>query len=495
MKKEGLRNIPSVHELLESRELANLSASGVYSRGLIISTVREVLEDLRGQLREDVEGEMRNAEFEICTPHSEIHIPKSSSGEVDLSTDAIVSLVKARLMKKSRLSLQRVINATGVIIHTCLGRSPISKKALEKIQELAQGYCSLETDLSTGKRAPRGEYLETLICTLTGAEAGMVVNNNAAAVLLALDTLARGKEVIVSRSQLVEIGGSFRMPEIMEKSGAILREVGTTNKTYPEDYRRAITPNTSLLLMVHPSNFRMLGFTATVSARELVALGREYGLPVMYDLGSGALIDFASYGLSHEPTVQESVEAGVDITTFSTDKLLGGPQGGLIVGRKNPVSLMKKNPLARALRIGKLSLAALEATLGLYTSGTNLPEALPILEMIARPLEEIEGRCQKFIKELSQMAPEVEVTVEEGFSTVGGGSLPGEEIPTRLLSINPKPFSAQKLSDMLRLNTPSILGRIEKDRVLLDLRTVRNEEETREILSALARCYVRGKET
>lgn len=477
---KSLRNIPSVHELVEivACDLASHDfapegrarpalggARYTYPRDLIVSTVREVLEDLRGQLKE------------------------GRTSETVLSHAEIVSLVKARLMEKAGLSLQKVINATGVIVHTCLGRSPLPAKALENIQKLAEGYCSLETDLSTGRRSPRGEYLETLTCTLTGAETAMVVNNNAAAVLLTLDTLARGKEVIVSRSQLVEIGGSFRMPEVMEKSGVILKEVGTTNKTYLADYKRAITPNTALLLLVHPSNFRMVGFISTVSAQELVTLGREYGLPVMYDLGSGALIDFASYGLSHEPTVQESVEAGVDITTFSTDKLLGGPQGGLIVGKRGVINLMKKNPLARALRIGKLSLAALEATLGLYTDKENLPKTLPILEMIARPLEEIERQCQKFIKELSHRIPEVEVLIDEGFSTVGGGSLPGEEIPTRLLSINPRPHSAQELSNMLRLNVPSILGRIEKDRVLLDLRTVRDKEESGEILSALVRCY------
>ncbi|HLA37836.1 MAG TPA: L-seryl-tRNA(Sec) selenium transferase [Candidatus Brocadiales bacterium] len=482
MEKEGLRNIPSVHELVEivacdlaSHECSEGSASVsdkltryTYPRGLIVSTVREVLEDLRGRLK-------AGAIHELPLP------------------DAVVSLVKARLMKKVNLSLQRVINATGVIIHTCLGRSPLPVKALEDVQERAKGYCYLEMDLSTGKRAPRGEYLETLICTLTGAEAGMAVNNNAAAVLLALDTLARGKEVIVSRSQLVEIGGSFRMPEVMEKGGAILREVGTTNKTYLADYEKAITPNTALLLMVHPSNFRMVGFTAEVGIAELVALGREHGLPVMYDLGSGALIDFASYGLSHEPTVQESVEAGVDITTFSTDKLLGGPQGGVIVGKRDLINLMKKNPLTRALRMGKLSIAALEATLGLYANKETLTKTLPILEMIARPIEEIEEQCREFVQELSGTTPGVEISVEEGFSTIGGGSLPGEEIPTRLLSINPRPRSAQELSDTLRMNVPSILGRIERDRVLLDLRTVRNKEESGEILSALVRCYQEPK--
>jgi L-seryl-tRNA(Ser) seleniumtransferase len=471
MKRETLRNLPSVHELVESQELSQLGL--IYPRGLIVSTVREVLEGLREQLKAGA-----------------IHEPRTNIIRDELPLpDAIVSLVKDRLTERAGLPLQRVINATGVIIHTCLGRSPLSEKALEGVRELAGGYCSLETDLSTGERAPRGRYLEALICTLTGAEAALIVNNNAAAVLLALDTFARGKEVVVSRSHLVEIGGSFRMPEVMEKSGALLKEVGTTNKTYLADYKRAITPNTALLLLVHPSNFRIVGFTATVSPGELVALGRECGLPVMYDLGSGALIDFTSYGLSHEPTVQESVEAGVDITTFSTDKLIGGPQGGLIVGKDGLVNLMKKNPLARALRMGKLSLAALEATLNLYTAKENLPQALPLLEMIARPVEELENQCQEFIKELSRVVPKMGVVMEEGFSTVGGGSLPEEKIPTRRLSMDPGPHSAQELSNRLRLNIPSILGTVEKDRVVLDLRTVRDREERAEILSALIRCY------
>ncbi len=465
-KKQELRNIPSVHEILENQEIAKLGTT--YPRALIVSTVRELLEELRGRLKGQKDGPLL---------------------ETDFSSTAIASLVKTKLMEKAGLSLQRVVNGTGVIIHTCLGRSPLPVKALENIRALASGYCSLEMDLSTGKRSPRGEYLESLICTLTGAESAMVVNNNAAAVLLALDTMARGKEVIVSRSQLVEIGGSFRMPEVMEKSGAILKEVGTTNKTYLADYRRAITPNTALLLIVHPSNFRMIGFTENASIQELVALGREYGIPVMYDLGSGALVDFTSYGLAHEPTVLESLKAGVDIATFSTDKLLGGPQGGLVVGRKRFVDAMKKNPLTRALRVDKLSLAALEATLSLYTDMENLPQSLPILEMIARPLKEIDSECQDFIKKLHQIAPQVEATIEEGLSTIGGGSLPGEEIPTRLLSINPRPYGTEELSSMLRLNTPAILGRIKKDRVLLDFRTVRNKEEIEVILKALARCY------
>ncbi|HHT9117251.1 MAG TPA: L-seryl-tRNA(Sec) selenium transferase [Candidatus Hypogeohydataceae bacterium YC38] len=462
MDKEDLRNIPSVSELLELPEISELSTR--YPRPLVVSAIRDVLEGLREVMR----GPQRE--------------------ELDLSPHALLPRVNKRLLEKASLPMQRVINATGVVIHTCLGRSPLAQEALKNALETAKGYCSLEIDLLTGKRAPRGEHLEALTCALTGAEAAMVVNNNAAAVLLALDSLAKGKEAIISRSQLVEIGGSFRMPEVMAKSGAIMVEVGTTNRTYLSDYRKAITPNTALFLQVHPSNFRIVGFTTSVETEELVRLGREYGIPVMYDLGSGALIDYKALGLSHESTVEESVKAGVDITTFSTDKLLGGPQGGLIVGRKRFVDIMKSNPFARALRVDKLTIAALEATLRLYSQGEKLAETLPIQRMLTKKLEDVEKECRRFLKELYERAGNrIRATVEDGVSTVGGGSLPGEEIPTKLVSLSLEGLSAQELSDELRLNNPSIFGRIEKERFLLDLRTLGDEAEVEEILSALLR--------
>lgn len=461
MDREGLRNIPSVNEILELPEVSSLGKG--YPRPLILSIIRELLEDIRGN--------------RVCP------------GE--LSPSSLLPLIKERLVERAGTPLERVINATGVVIHTCLGRSPLASEALERIKEVAEGYCSLEIDVPTGKRVPRGKYLEAVACAMTGAEASMVVNNNAAAVLLALDTFARGKEVIVSRSQLVEIGGSFRMPEVMAKSGAILVEVGTTNRTYLSDYKKAITPNTALLLKVHPSNFSIIGFTTSVGTEELVGLAQEYNIPVMYDLGSGALLDFSPLGLSYEPTVAEGVKAGADIITFSTDKLLGGPQGGLIVGKKRFIEQMKKNPLARALRVDKITIAALEATLGLYAEG--LSQTLPILGMLTRPLKDIERQCQEFLKELSQKSGgRIHATIEGGVSQVGGGSLPGEEIPTRLICLSPPEtggLSAQELSERLRLNEPPVFARIEKDRVLLDLRTVLGAGEIGEMVSALLRIY------
>ncbi|HCN20235.1 MAG TPA: L-seryl-tRNA(Sec) selenium transferase, partial [Planctomycetia bacterium] len=296
MDKKDLRNIPSVSSLLETPEISEFCSS--YPRSLVVSTIREVLDKLREA------------------------IGRSGTSDTDISPPAILSLVKERLLERGKVPIRRVINATGVLVHTGLGRAPLASEALEAVKDIAEGYCSLEVDLLTGKRSSRGDHVESLAVALTGAEAAMVVNNNAAAVLLALDTLARGKEVIISRSQLVEIGGSFRMPEVMAKSGAIMVEVGTTNRTYISDYRKAITLNTALILKVHSSNFRIIGFTASPELEELARMARVFEIPVMYDVGSGALFNLETYGLPYEPTVEESVRAGTDIITFSTDKLL-----------------------------------------------------------------------------------------------------------------------------------------------------------------------------
>ncbi len=464
MKKKDLRNIPSVSALLEMPEISKFYAS--YPRALVVSTIREVLDDLR----ESVE--------------------RSDNSDTDLSPSAILPLIKGKLLARGKLPISRVINATGVLIHTGLGRTPLAAEAIKEIEETAGGYCSLEVDVSTGKRSSRTAHIEALVVALTGAEAAMVVNNNAAAVLLGLDTLAGGKEVIISRSQQVEIGGSFRMPEVMAKSGAKMVEVGTTNRTYISDYRGAITLDTTLLLNVHSSNYRIVGFTAEAKIEELVQLGREFEIPVMYDLGSGALFDLKQYGLPHEPTVEESVRAGIDITTFSTDKLLGGPQGGVIVGKKRFVDLMKQNPLARALRVDKLTIAALEATLKLYADKEAVAQRLPILKMLTRTLEDIERESKQFIKELSSRSGgKIAATLEDGSSAVGGGSLPGEAIPTKLIAISAKKPSAQELSDRLRQNVPPIFARIVDDRVLLDLRTVTNGSETAETLNAILNIF------
>ncbi len=464
MKKKDLRNIPSVSALLEMPEISKFYAG--YPRALVVSTIREVLDDLR----ESVE--------------------RSDNSDTDLSPSAILPLIKGKLLARGKLPISRVINATGVVVHTGLGRTPLAADVIEGIKEVAEGYCSLEVDVSTGKRSSRTAHIEALVLALTGAEAAMVVNNNAAAVLLGLDTLAGGKEVIISRSQQVEIGGSFRMPEVMAKSGAKMVEVGTTNRTYISDYRGAITLDTTLLLNVHSSNYRIVGFTAEAKIEELVQLGREFEIPVMYDLGSGALFDLKQYGLPHEPTVEESVRAGIDITTFSTDKLLGGPQGGVIVGKKRFVDLMKQNPLARALRVDKLTIAALEATLKLYADKEAVAQRLPILKMLTRTLEDIERESKQFIKELSSRSGgKIAATLEDGSSAVGGGSLPGEAIPTKLIAISAKKPSAQELSDRLRQNVPPIFARIVDDRLLLDLRTVTNGSETAETLNAILNIF------
>lgn len=462
MNKKDLRNIPSVSTLLETPGVSRLFSS--YPRALVVSTIRDVLDELRDS------------------------IMRLNTSRSDLSPEAILPLIKEKLQERAKVPVRRVINATGVLLHTGLGRSPLPGEALERIGDVAGGYCSLEVDLASGKRSSRGEHVEALTVALTGAEAAMVVNNNAAAVLLTLDTLARDKEVIISRSQLVEIGGSFRMPEVMAKSGAIMVEVGTTNRTYISDYRKAITPNTALFLKVHSSNFRIVGFTTSVGIEELVRLGKEYEIPVMYDLGSGALFNLGVFGLPYEPPVEEGIKAGTDIVTFSTDKLLGGPQGGLIVGKKRYVDLIRRNPLARALRVDKLTIAALEATLRLYMDRPRLAQRLPILRMLTRPLKDIEEESRRFMEELTKRgSSRFTGALEDGSSAVGGGSLPGEQIPTKLIALSADTLSAQELSDRLRQNDPPIFARIEKDRLLIDLRTVLNRADVDEILNALLR--------
>jgi L-seryl-tRNA(Ser) seleniumtransferase len=395
---------------------------------------------------------------------------------VDLSPQRLSLLVQQSLQQKFS-GIEHAINATGIILHTGLGRAPLADEAARQIQDCLKGFCTLEIEKLTGRRGFRYQHIEQLICMITGAESALVVNNNAAAVLLALDTLARGTEAIISRSQLVEIGGSFRMPDVMARSGAILVEVGTTNKTYLTDYSNAITERTGLLLKVHQSNFKIVGFTETVDLHDLVSLGKERNIPVVYDLGSGALIDPKRFGLPHEPTVQESIKAGVDIVTFSTDKLLGGPQGGIIAGKKKWVDMLKRNPLTRALRVGKLTIAALEATLRLYLEEDIAVKKVPVLKMILTPLEAIEERCKLLINKLnSETKTYFNVLAVDGNSEMGGGSLPGEGIPTKLVSLQSGKMTAEEVAARLRDNTPPVFARIEQGRVLLDMRTVYDEE-------------------
>ncbi|MCX7981410.1 MAG: L-seryl-tRNA(Sec) selenium transferase [Syntrophales bacterium] len=391
--------------------------------------------------------------------------------------DHILRQVKERIENLTDFRLRRVINATGVILHTNLGRAPLGKKIVKKITEIAGGYSNLEFDLEKGERGLRYDHVRGLLQILTGAEDGCVVNNNAAAVLIALETMAKGREVIVSRGELIEIGGEFRIPEVMEKSGAILKEVGTTNRTHLWDYEKAIGPETALLLKVHPSNYRIVGFTNEVSIEELVHLGKRTSIPVMYDLGSGNLIDLKRYHLLDEPTVQSVVAAGADIVTCSGDKLLGGPQAGIILGRKDLIAGIMRNPLNRALRIDKLTLIALEATLKEYLNPEGARQEIPVLKILSEPVKEVKKRALLICRRLQKRrGNKINVHLWPGKSLVGGGSLPGQELETILLQIELPGLTSSQLSVKLRQLPVPIIPRVEEDCVLLDIRTIQEED-------------------
>lgn len=451
-----LRHLPAVDEVLRSPQLANLLAK--QPRHLVVEAAREVLERRRRAILNE-----------------EMPAPKDISRE-DILTGVVKEIVRA-VVRGTRPKLRRVINATGVVLHTNLGRALLSPAARAALENAASGYSNLELDLDSGRRGSRYAHLEELLTRLTGTETAMVVNNNAAAVLLALSTLARGREVIVSRGQLVEIGGSFRIPEIMAQSGAILVEVGTTNKTYPDDYRKAITERTALLLHVHTSNYRIVGFTRETPIEELVALGRETGLPVMSDLGSGFLVDLSAFGLPPEPTVQQVVAAGSDVITFSGDKLLGGPQAGIIVGRRQYVDKMKKNPFTRAMRIDKLTVAALEATLRAYLEPEQAITEIPTLSMLTAKRAEVEKRARALAEHLKEMAGKwAQIDVEPTTSQVGGGAMPTADLPSMAVTVRPRQMSSEQLARALRVQDPAVMGRVQDERLVLDMRTVLPEE-------------------
>jgi len=404
-------------------------------------------------------------------------ILKKGSIEVPDSPESWDLLFQKRILELMEFRLKRVINATGIVIHTNLGRSLLPENAANRLSLAATRYTNLEFDLASGKRGSRYSLVEQIICDLTGAEAALVVNNNAAAVLLALDTLARGREAIVSRGQLVEIGGSFRIPDVMQKSGATLVEVGATNRTHLYDYERAISESTGLLLKVHTSNFRIIGFSSEVSAEELVELGGKYDLPVMEDLGSGSLVDLSMFGLPHEPTVQEVVASGVDVATFSGDKLLGGPQAGIIVGREKIITRIKKNPLNRALRIDKFTLAALETVLRDYYDSRKVLTRNQTLRMISEKPEIIKKRAQRFMRRTkSSIAQSCELALTQTISRVGGGALPEYGLDSWAVELNPLGQSVATLERSLRTLPIPLIGRVENDRLLLDFRTVIDEE-------------------
>ena len=447
---EELRKLPSVDRLLQTPALTQVVTE--WGQELATNAARVVIERAR---RAILDGQ-------TC--------PKLD----ELAQNALIEVQQV-----TQPSLRRLINATGVIIHTNLGRAPLSRATQEAMIAAAQGYTNLEYDLVAGRRGSRYDHAVTLLRQLTGAEDALVVNNNAGAVLLALAGVAAGREVIVSRSQLVEIGGGFRVPEVMRQSGAQLVEVGTTNRTHLRDYQMAIRPETAALLRVHRSNFRIIGFTADVSLAEMVALAREHGLAVVDDLGSGSLLDTTIYGLAPEPRVQESVAVGADLVTFSGDKLLGGPQAGVIVGRARWIQVLRRHPLARALRVDKLTLAGLQATLLHYLRGEAERE-IPIWRMIATPLDELKARAQRWATFFSEKGIAAKVMPAE--SAIGGGSLPGETLPTMAVTLSP--CSAEALGRALREGNPPVVARIAEDKVWLDPRTVFPEEET-ELLAAV----------
>jgi L-seryl-tRNA(Ser) seleniumtransferase len=394
-----------------------------------------------------------------------------------LSDARTLKMVEETVKKTMAPKLLPAINVTGVVVHTNLGRSLLAEEAIHNLQAIGSKYSNLEFDLSSGTRGTRYSHIEDILCEISGAEAGLAVNNNAGAVLLCLETIAKNKKVVISRGELVEIGGSFRIPDVMAKSGAILHEVGTTNRTHLKDYENAIENDTGLLLKVHKSNYSVVGFSAEVSLKQLTALGEKYHLPVMEDLGSGTFIDFSKYGLLKEPTVQESVAAGPDVITFSGDKLLGGPQAGLIVGKKEVVDKIKKNPITRALRIDKLTLAALENTLRLYRDEETAIHAIPTLRMLTLPLDSIEKKAQRLRKILENIGdPRIHIELIDLSSRAGGGSLPLLALPSKCVAIKLKGISVNTVERFMRQNSPPIIGRIEEDFFIMDLRTLQDDE-------------------
>lgn len=423
------------------------------------------------------ESLIKAAVREILAEQRELILRGEKISQADLDRQALLPKFKERLARKMAPNFTTVINATGVVVHTNLGRSILPRQAMDWLQKVGARYSNLEFDLQTGKRGSRYSLVEDLLCQLTGAEAGLVVNNNAAAVMLALETLAKDKEVIVSRGQLVEIGGSFRIPDVMAKSGARLVEVGATNRTHLKDYEAAITEETALLLKVHTSNFRIIGFTKEVEPAELVELGTRRGIPVMEDLGSGSFVDLSKFGLQKEPTVGEVIRAGVDVVTFSGDKLLGGPQAGLILGKKDIIARIKKNPMNRALRIDKFTLAGLEAILRLYFDEQVALKEIPTLAMLSMPPEVIAKRARRLLRRIKKpLAGVCDVSISRAFSRVGGGAMPEQDLPTWTLNLAPAGRTVNDLEKTLRRAQTPVIGRIEEDSLLLDMRTVADDE-------------------
>jgi len=449
-----LKSLPSVDQSLLYPEVSELVE--LYSRDMVVEWVRAAIDELRGELQEGAE------------------LALGDDGKIE--SGLVAERVRKQAEKLLAPSLRRVVNATGIVIHTNLGRSPLSDNLMQAIKDVLGAYSNLEYDLEAGERGSRQVHLEGLIRAMTGAEAGFVVNNNAAAVLVTLNTLAAGREVAVSRGELIEIGGSFRIPDIIASGGARIREVGATNKTKVSDYEKVISPDTALLLKVHTSNYKIVGFTQEVSVSELVDLGRKNGLPVMVDLGSGLFMDLEKHGIEGEKPVKHYVDAGADVITFSGDKLLGGPQAGFIVGRSDIIERIKQNPMVRALRVGKLTIAALEATMAAYLSPESLTDKIPTLKLLLRSSDEIRNAARRLSRELTKRLPGAGISVEQDEAFAGGGSLPASPLPTSVVAIEVPGMSAEDLARAFRGAEIPVIGRLRSGRFCLDCRTVLSKD-------------------
>ena len=445
------RSIPKVDVLLENPDIVTLIEN--HHRDVVVDVIREEIDKLRNFIKENDDVNL-----------------------IEEKINNLIENIKISTEKVYSYNIKKVINGTGTILHTNLGRAIISKKHADYLSEVVTSYSNLEYNLEEGKRGERYSHFEKLICKITGAEAAMAVNNNAAAVMLVLSSMAAEKEVIVSRGELVEVGGKFRIPDVMKSSNAHLVEIGTTNKTHLEDYEDAISENTGAFLKVHTSNFKILGFTESVSIEELCKLGREKDIPVIEDIGSGVLIDLSEYGLEYEPTVQDSIKAGVDVVSFSGDKLLGGPQAGIIVGKKKYIDKMKKNPLTRAFRIDKFTATILEMIFHEYLNEEDAIKNIPVLSLITKDLKEIEKNTNDLFNKIEKLKDVADINVEDTLSQIGGGSLPAERIKSKSVTIMPKNISTQSLEAKLRAGKNPVVGRISEEKLILDMRTVLEDE-------------------
>lgn len=445
------RSIPKVDVLLEDPDIVTLIEN--HHRDVVVDVIREEIDKLRNFIKENDDVNL-----------------------IEEKINNLIENIKISTEKVYSYNIKKVINGTGTILHTNLGRAIISKKHADYLSEVVTSYSNLEYNLEEGKRGERYSHFEKLICKITGAEAAMAVNNNAAAVMLVLSSMAAEREVIVSRGELVEVGGKFRIPDVMKSSNAHLVEIGTTNKTHLEDYEDAISENTGAFLKVHTSNFKILGFTESVSIEELCKLGREKDIPVIEDIGSGVLVDLSKYGLEYEPTVQDSIKAGVDVVSFSGDKLLGGPQAGIIVGKKKYIDKMKKNPLTRAFRIDKFTATILEMIFHEYLNEEDAIKNIPVLSLITKDLKEIEKNANALFNKIENLKNVADINIKDTLSQIGGGSLPAERIKSKSVTIMPKNISTQFLEAKLRAGKNPVVGRISEEKLIIDMRTVLEDE-------------------